>query len=73
MYCASAMYQTASHAGGPLSPGGHSASMDAYTHGYHSGGGPASVGTGAFGAHTDGSCCCSKAGGAGGVVVTYSA
>ena len=70
-HCASSMFQTATHAGGPLSPGGFSGSMDPYTHGYHSGGGPASVGTGAFGAHTDGSCCCGKPGGAGGVLVTY--
>jgi hypothetical protein len=71
MYCAQDMYQTAPHAGGPLSPGGHTASMDACRHGWHSGGGPASVGTGALGAQVSGSCCCGKAGGAGGVVVTY--
>jgi len=70
-HCASSMFQVAAAAGGPIGQGGDAFSPDSCTFGYHSGGGPASPGSGAFGGATSGSCCCSKAGGGGGVLVTY--
>jgi|TARA_B110000116_G_scaffold127259_1_gene110282 hypothetical protein len=70
-YCASSMFQVASHSGGPLSHGGSSFSPDACTFGYHSGGSPSSPGNGAYGAAVSWPCCCGKSGGGGGVLVTY--
>ena len=69
-HCASSMFQFAPGSPGPLGVG-DAGSHDSCTFTYHSGGGPASPGSGAHGAHVSGSCCCSKAGGGGAVVVTY--
>ena len=65
------MYQVAAHPGGPLGKGGMSLSSDSCVTGFHSGGGPATPGTGAFGAATSWPCCCGNSGGGGGVLITY--
>ena len=64
-YCANDLFQVASVAGGPIGQGGDSFSPDACTFGYHSGGNPASPGTGGYGAAVSWPCCCGKSGGGG--------